>query len=172
MVYDCGNIAGQLRGYNPLNNTVFFSNDNAAPGSNIDSYHTVLEYSAVKNVAVYGGGTGSNSTKLWRLSSNGTITSMPSVPAGKEVGIQQGNLVCDPVTGNFLLLGSGQLWELNPSGAGTWTQQTGMRAPPSGVGDPTVPEGVISCAIPDFGVVAYITQSQDRGGTFFIYKHA
>jgi hypothetical protein len=172
MVYDCGNTAGQLRGYNPLNNTVFYSNNSAAPGSSSDSYHTVLEYSSVKNVAVYGGGTGGNSTKLWRLSSNGTVTAMPSVPSGKEVGIQQGNLVCDPVTGNFLVLSSGELWELNPSGSGTWTQQTGTRVPPSGVGDPNALEGVISCAIPDFGVVAYITQSEDVGGTFYLYKHA
>ena len=172
LVYDCGNINGQLRAYNPLNNSVFYSNNSAAPGSSVDSYHTLLEYSTLKNVAVYGGGTGNNSTKLWRIDSNRQIQAMPTVPSGKQVGIQAGNLVSDPVTGNFLLLSAGQLWELNPTGAGTWTQQTGTRAPPSGVGNPGAPDGVISCAIPDLGVVAYITQTDSTGGTFFVYKHA
>jgi hypothetical protein len=172
LIFDCGNTAGQLRAYNPLNNSVFYSNNAAAPGSSSDSYHTVAEYSTVKNVAVYGGGSDSNQTKLWRITSNRTITAMPSVPSGKSVGVHDGNFVSEPVTGNFLLLSARQLWELDPNGSGTWTQQTGTRVPPSGVGDPGAPDGVISCAIPDLGVVAYITQPGTSGGTFYIYKHA
>ena len=91
---------------------------------------------------------------------------------GKAVGIQRGNLAVDPVTGNFLLLSAGQLWQLDPSGAGTWTQQSGTRTPPAGVGVPNKPDGVISTSIPEYGVVAYITQTSTIGGTFFLYKHA
>ena len=32
--------------------------------------------------------------------------------------------------------------------------------------------GVIASAIPEYGVVAYITQTSQTGGTFFLYKHA
>src|SRR5262249_38255694 len=87
---------------------------------------------------------------------------------------QHGNLNCDPVTGNFLLLSAGQLWELNPSGAGTWTQQTGTRVPPSrgGVPGPTNPQGVISAAIPQYRVVASMTQSATAVGTTCLWKPA
>jgi hypothetical protein len=83
------------------------------------------------------------------------------------VGIQRGLLVNEPVTGNFLLLSSGELWELNPDGAGTWTK---LANPPSGVGDPNVPTAVITSSISDYGVVAYITQPSQTGGTFYLYK--
>jgi hypothetical protein len=98
---------------------------------------------------------------------------MPNTPGSTEVGIQHGNLVNDPVTGNFLLLSAGQLWVLNPSGSGSWTQQSGTRAPPAGVGipGPSQLDSVISTAIDTYGVVAYIT-FRGRSGNFFLYKHA
>jgi hypothetical protein len=131
-----------------------------------------MEYSSGKNVAVYGGGNVAPN-KLWRLNSDGSFTVMTDVPAGKAVGIQNGLLVNEPVSGNFLVLSAGQLWELNPSGSGTWTQQTGSRTPPNGVGipGPSNPQAVIVSAIPDYGVVAYITQPGQTGATFFLYKH-
>ena len=166
VLYDNGSGAGQLRCYDPLSGSQIYSNNSASPGANGDDYHTVVEYSPIHNVAVYGGGS-INSNKLWRLSSDGSVASMPSAPIG--VGMQQGNFVNDPVTGNFILMGSGQLWELNPNGAGTWTLKSST---PSGVGSPAAREGVISCSISDYGVIAYITQASSSGGTFFVYKHA
>jgi hypothetical protein len=83
--------------------------------------------------------------------------------------MQKGLLVNDPVTGNFLLLSAGQLWELNPSGTGTWTQKT---SPPNGVGvpGPGNPQAVIATSVSDYGVVVFITQPTSTGGTFFVYK--
>jgi hypothetical protein len=177
IIFNSGNALGnandgQIGAYNPLTNSWFFNKPAMSPyyGSGA-TYHSVIEYSRVKNVAVYGGGNVAGN-KLWRLNADGSYTTMPNVPSGKGVGMQQGNLVADPVTGNFLLLSAGQLWELNPTGAGTWTQLTGSRTPPGGVGRPDAPAGVISTAIADHGVIAYITQSSPSGGTFFIYKHA
>jgi hypothetical protein len=166
---------GQIVAYDPLTNNWFMNKHGMAPFfmTNGYTYHNVMAYSSRWNCAVYGG-SADQPSKLWRLNSDGSMTPMPNVPAGKEVGIQHGNLNTDPVTGNFLLLSAGQLWELNPSGAGTWTQLTGSRTPPSGVGipGPSNPQGVISAAITEYGVVAYITQSSPAGGTMFIYKHA
>jgi hypothetical protein len=31
---------------------------------------------------------------------------------------------------------------------------------------------MICCAIPDYGVGAYIKQTMQTGGTFFLYRHA
>src|SRR5207244_1128308 len=79
----------------------------------------------------------------------------------------------DPVTGNFLIMGNGQLWEYDPSGQGRWTLQSGSRTPPSAVGNPGSPnfDSVISAPISNYGVVTYITC---RASTcnMYLYKHA
>jgi hypothetical protein len=105
------------------------------------------------------------------MGSDGASIAMPDVPSGKAVGVEGGLFVDEPATGNFLLLSAGELWELNPDGAGSWTWQTGTRTPPGDVGVPgTV--GVTCSSIPDYGVVAYITVPNFSSGTFYLYKHS
>jgi len=176
MIFNSGNAVnsgtdGQIVAFNPLTDTWFFNKDAMAPfyGSG-ETYHSLMEYSASKNVAVYGGGNAAPN-RLWRLNSDGSFIAMQDVPPGKSVGIQRGLLVNDPVSGNFLLLSAGQLWELNPDGSGTWTQQIGSRVPPGAVGVPDNLDAVIASSIPDYGVVAFITQPGHANGSFFLYKH-
>ena len=179
MVFNSGNAVGgagdgQIGAFDPLANRWFFSKAAVSPYyGNSATYHSVMEYSRVWNVAVYGGGNAAPD-KLWRLNADGSFNPMPNVPSGKAVGVQRGILDCDPVTGNFLLLSAGELWELNPTGGGAWKQQGGSRTPPSAVGipGPGNPKAVLSCSIPEYGVIAYITQPTSSGGTFFLYKHA
>lgn len=172
MIFNSGNSTGgatdgQIVAYNPLTNSWFYNQQGKAPfyGSG-STYNSVIEYSPQKNVAVYGGGNVAP-TKLWRMDSNGNAVAMPDTPPGTSVGLQKGNLVNDPATGNFLLLSNRQLWELNPDGAGKWTRKMD---PPALVGNPSLPENMISAAISDYGVVAYITQRNQAGGNFFLYK--
>jgi len=180
MVYvagECSNTAlrGAICAYNPLTNSWFYnqsarSPNGAGPGS---AYHGIIEYSATKNVAVYGGGNGQD-TRLWRMDSSGAVVELANLPSGKRVGAGtgQGKITADPVTGNFLLLSAGQLWELNPDGAGIWTQKA---APPAQVANPSNLDAsgiVIAVALPDHGVVAYISQRGSSGGTFFLYRNA
>jgi len=177
-VFSTGNCSGgasdgQIAMFNPLTNAWFFNKTAMAPfyGGG-PTYHAVMEYSAVKNVAVYGGGNAARN-KIWRLNSDGSFHTLTAVPSGRGLGINGGGLLVEePVTGNFLLLSAGELWELNPSGAGTWAQLTGTRTPPGGVGNPTSGTGMFCSALPQHGVVAYITQDSRSGGTFFLYKHA
>jgi len=180
LIYNSGDSAiggsandGGIYAYNPLTNAWFWSSRGMSPfyGTTGYTYHSVIEYSKKKNVAVYGGGN-DNPKKVWRLNADRSCTTMPSTPGSTTMGIQQGIICEDPATGNFILLSKGQLWELNPSGSGTWTQQTGSRTPPSGVGIPSAPDGVTCTSIPDLGVIAYMTQTSNSGGTFFLYKHA
>jgi hypothetical protein len=179
MIFNSGNATGgandgQIVAYDPLTNNWFYNQEGRAPyyggGS---TYHSLMEYSAKKNVAVYGGGNVAPN-KLWRISADRSVLAMPDVPAGKAVGMQRGNLVCDPVTGNFLLLSAGELWELNPTGSGTWTKQTGSRVPPADVGipGPDNPQAIVSTTMADYGVVVYITQLGHTGSSFYLYKHA
>jgi hypothetical protein len=46
--------------------------------------------------------------------------------------------------------------------------------PPADVGipGPDNPQAIVSTAVGDYGVVAYITQPGHTGGTFYLYKHA
>lgn len=170
---------GNIVMFDPLANDWFLNKKAMAPfyGSGA-TYHSVAEYSAKRNVAVYGGGNVA-AQKLWRLNADATFDPMPDVPAGKGVGMQNGLLVEEPVTGNFLLLSAGELWELNPSGNGAWTKQAGARVPPAGVGIPgpssAAPngvDGVIATAVPDYGVVVFIKQTSQSGGAFWVYRHA
>lgn len=180
LVYNSGDSAiggsasdGGMYAYNPLTNSWFWSARSMSPfyGASGATYHSVMAYSATHNVAVYGGGN-DNPTKLWRLNADRSVTVMPAAPSGCTLGVQQGILCEDPVTGNFLVLSRGNIWELNPTGAGSWTKLSGSRVPPAGVGNPTAPDGVTCTPIRDYGVVAYITQSSRSGGTLFLYKHA
>lgn len=169
---------GNVSIYDPVNGSWRFSSDgmspNVANSTTSSEYNQVMAYSAVKNVAVYGGGH-ANEQRLWRLSSNGAVTELVGAPSAIGVGIHKGVLIEDPVTGNFLVLSGGHLYELNPDGQGTWRQQTGSRVPPEAVGVPSG-EGPRKCVIgvplPDHGVVAFIRQTNAGNGAFWIYKHA
>lgn len=164
LLYNCGNDNGLVTGYNPATNTWFF-NLNGFGG--VNTYHCIMEYSSVLNVAVFGGGN-DNSKKIWRLNADRTITALTAPPTPSGIGIQRTNMVADPVTGKFLLLGDGQFWELDPAGTGTYRQ---LPTPPSGVGNPSAPDSVISAHLDSAGVVTYIT-CKTSGCTMFLYKHA
>jgi hypothetical protein len=180
MVFDSGSAdggptSGIVSAYDPIKNLWIYSQNGMAPNTT-DTYHVVMEYSAVKNVAVYGGGN-NYPRQLWRLNSDGTRVAMPLIPSG-DIGIgvptPAGRLVVDPVSGNFLVLTSGQLWELNPSGSGTWTQQTSTRVPPAGVGNPNISDTwIASVALPDHGCVGFIRcDSSGSNCVFWLYRHA
>ena len=144
----------------------------------LTGYHVVAAYSAKKNVMVYGGGNTSTSpsnNNVWRLNADGSKTRMPDAPLG--VGINHGMVpVADSRTGNFLFLGFGQLWELNPDGSGTWTQQTGTKAPPADLLDPA--DDNLAALVPvdcsTYGVTLWIDAIVDRNpiARVRIYKHA
>jgi hypothetical protein len=163
--------------YDPVSNSWPFRANGMSPFAGTPSggaYNAVMAYSRVKNVAVFGGGHGS-SQRLWKLNSNGTSVELTSAPTEVSVGIHYGLLFEDPVTGNFLLLSKGHLYELNPDGAGTWTKQTGNRVPPASVGYPANAGPAIclfGTSLPDHGAIAVIRQSNSGNGAFWVYKHA
>jgi hypothetical protein len=114
-------------------------------------------------VAIVGGGNDAPNN-IWRLNADQTVTRLTNSPI--PVGILQGNVVVDPVSGNFLIVGYGQLWRLDPRGAGSWTL---LGATPSAVASIPNQDSLVSSSISNYGVVTYITC---RGSTcnMWLYK--
>jgi hypothetical protein len=153
-MYICGAVNGELALYDPLNNSLL--DDILGFGGN-STAHCFLKYSKVYNLAILGGGD-LNPRKVWRLNADRTITGMPDAPIG--VGIQLGNVVPEPVSGNFIVRGSNQLWRYDPRNTGTWTRLPDP--PPNTVGNPSSPDfdGTISAPISTYGVIMYVTCRQ------------
>lgn len=164
LIFNCqyGNVVG----YNPVSGTWF---DQSGPSIS-STYHSVMAYSAVKNVAVFGGGNGMT-RRVWRMNSSRTIVELANAPSNCGVGIYAGGLCCDPVTGNFLVLSGGNLFQLNPDGSGTWTQQTGSRVPPGAVNNPAAGQNIIMCELPEHGAIAVVSMNGDSGN-MYLYRHA
>jgi hypothetical protein len=169
IVYNSGAINGQIQIFDPVTNT--WETPIAGFGG-VSTYHSALAYSPVLNVAVLGGGN-DNPRKVWRLNADRSVTQLKDAPSayGPLVG-GAAYLVNEPVTGNFLLVSkNGTMWELDPTGAGTWIQLTGSAAPPSGVFDPD--RGNICWAAPTHGVVVFAgVDSTGTSPQMWLYKHA
>jgi hypothetical protein len=70
-----------------------------ASGLTMGPYHNLAEYNPVHHCVIAGGGNGSND--LYKVDSQGNITALTPAPMG--IGIHQGNLTCDRVSGTFLV---------------------------------------------------------------------
>lgn len=169
------NVPHNLHIYDPLADAWTIIRD-VAPEAPVGVYDNVIEYSPTHNCAVFGGGGnfgGQHSRRLYRLNADRSISKLPDAPI--PIGTSEGNFVCEPRSGNFLLFGSGQFWMLDPRGAGSWTDLTTrlppMAKPPAGMLDPATGNSVISSAIWDLGVVVYVACLSRTCG-MWVYRHA
>jgi hypothetical protein len=69
-------------------------------------YHNLAEYNPVHKCVYLGGGNGSN--QMHRLDGNGGLTALK--PAPFAIGIMEGLLTCDPVSGDYLYLMNDSLY--------------------------------------------------------------
>lgn len=148
------------------------STTSASVGGAGSDLNGIMCYSPTLNVAIFGGG--SRGAKTWRLNSDRTVTAMPDAP--QSYGINSGWIMADPVSGKFLLLAANNLYELDPSGSGTWSAAlTGDRVPPTAVPrSPADTDGSRGCifALPDHGVIGVInSRVTTSGNVLYVYKH-
>jgi hypothetical protein len=150
-------------------------------GSGAGSYHNVLECSDVRQVCIFGGGNGSR--KLFRINASKTITQITSAPRNINLGTTSRNMVADPVSGNFIWLfgigsgGAGELWELNPTGSGTWSQldadlrQSGE--PCQSVADTSsgCTTDMVAASVSTYGILLF-WKFNYTASEVWIYKHA
>jgi hypothetical protein len=171
VVFDCNSAGGQVIIRNDSDGSYISLTDNFTTAP----YHCAAVYSPTYNVMIFGGGnnnTQEDSRIVWKLNSDNTYTRLTDTPFSDGWGIQKYNAALDPVSGNFLFEGNGELWELNPTGSGSWTQKTGAAVPPSGVLNPVGgANGVISIPISNYGVVMYVSCLVGNCSVF-LYKNA
>jgi hypothetical protein len=160
---DFGALVG--RNVSSLANINFGSASVSSPG-----YDTVAAYSPTHNVCVFGGGA-KQPRRIWRMNSSGQITELAQAPAGCRIGTYNGILTEDPATGHFLVLSGRRIWQLNPTGSGSWTEQTGSRIPPSAVNDPASTQEVIGIPLHGLGVTMYVSMTV-KSGNSYLYRHA
>lgn len=167
---------GQVLIYSPGSNT-WISDGDAIVGFGYQggyTYQCFADYSPLYNVGFFGGG-GAGGTHVWRLNSDRTVTALTDAPV--NLGVQYGNVANDPVTGNFIVLESNQMYEFDPRGSGTWTTLDASHSPPAGasgyVGYPNTPvyNGMFSTPITNYGVIMYVGCGSNTCKAF-LYKHA
>ena len=166
------NTVAYVNAYDPVSNAWVWRR--SVPGysgqSGTDTYHSVFAYSAVKNVAIFGG-TNTWPNQLWKIDSTATITKYAaSTPI--PVGITRAQIVDDPITGNFLVNSASGFYEFNPDGAGTWTL---LSASPSTLNKNTLGSGngapgVIGFSLSEHSVVGFISSGSGYG-RMHLYKH-
>lgn len=172
---------GQLHYWNPLQNSTRPQHQTSTDGSKwviqggiltatAGMYQRVMAYSEKHSCLVVGGGGasgGAQNNEMVRISADLSVTPTPTAPV--HPGIYSGSqFVCDPVSGNFLLIGFGVVWELDPTGAMKWTKLGTM---PAGMYEPTVAQTIVS-SCDNYGAVILIAASRGKPTQMWVYRHA
>jgi hypothetical protein len=162
-VYNCGEEGGQIMVYSPSANA-WITDIKGFGGQS--TYLCFAEFSPQHARLVVGGG-GNNANRVWAYDvASDRVVALADAPV--ELGVSRANVTVDPATGNLLVLGYGQFWELDPSGMGTWTDLTGTRTPPAEL-DPVI-TNVISAPIASHNVNLYV-RCNAADCALNVYKH-
>jgi hypothetical protein len=104
---------------------------------------------------------------------------MPDVPAGRNFNVGHGYVEADKGTGNFLHLWGSELWELNPDGAGSWSQiSTAVPSALTPTGESAAGgQSSLICAIPPHNglvnnLIMFIKQDASADAACFLYRRA
>ncbi len=161
--------------YDPSNNSwTHLARTNGNDGSGLpqypmSGYTNFAEYSKL-GFLVFGGG-----SNVYKMNASGAITTLASAPFG-NVNIGTGSTCCsvaaDPVTGNIIVIdGSGKLWELNPTGSGTWTVKNNVTTPSTFTAAGGTGESLISAPISSYGIIMYVKCNDAGTCNVYLYKH-
>jgi hypothetical protein len=133
--------------------------------------HNFAEYNPIHRVILFGGGNndnpdgGSNGRRIYKLDSEGKITSLNSAP--ESLGVLSSVQAVDPVTGKFLFL-------TNKNGSGLQFYAYNITTDNWNVISGSVPVRVydtVTSALSDFGVVMFTTWI-NGAGKVYLYKFA
>jgi hypothetical protein len=129
-------------------------------------YSNVATYDPVHKVVVFGGGDGSRN--LYKLNASGTISAIADAPV--NVGIQSSVFTVDPVSGKYLLFGSGGGFYEYDVDQNTWGTLSGASVP-FWASNAYNNQILYRVAVPisTHGVIAFMGYDPER---VWLYKHA
>ena len=136
-------------------------------GATLGDYHNMSEYNPVHKVVVGGGGNSSGA--LYKIDSNGTVTTLKNAPVNFR--ILENVLTVDPVGGDFLLFTLNKEFYAYNVLTDTWTLQTGTVPPIYTTG---VTGGAVACVIatpiPEYGVNMFVSCNGSTDCWVSLYK--
>ncbi len=177
-----GDGCGGLMGYSEMTQTwtVIRGAGCTLPVPTTAGLHVMAEYSAVKKVAIFGGGNGN--AKVWKMDAAGTITQLASAPAPIMLGASNRSLVADPISGNFIVIGGATgspngMYELNPDVGGAWTlldsdlTTSGKICAQKYDASLACSADFFGASISTYGVIGYWKLVGPSSAEFWLYKH-
>ncbi len=150
-------------GWTALANTNVSNAVAGVPNLPMISYNNFAIYNPVHKILLFGGGT----SRLYKMSANGTIATLRAPPF--ELAVTRSVISVDPVTGHFIVLSGASMHQYDVT-TDTW-QQVATTVPATlrelnGVGD-----GLIQAPITSYGVVMYIKYFNSESKVY-LYKHS
>ncbi len=127
-------------------------------------YSNTAEYSFVHSKLYFGGGGGAGSRAFFSMNDSNRVTRLADAP--ENFDCIRSSLAVDPVTGTPLLLANSNKYYAYQAGSNTWTELT---SPPRALNSTTNAVAVMATAIPEHGVVFYMSPPQKK---VYLYKHA
>src|SRR5262245_43298156 len=151
----------------------------------------MMRHSLVKKVTIFGGGGEDGIGRVWKITDAGVITPLTRPSFYIDTGCDNRSVTADPVTGNFLWIrgggvpancanapgGNGQLWELNPDGAGTWTLidadlgASGKICNQKRSGNSACSNNFVGTSISTYGVTMFYKDVSPTAAEVWVYKH-
>jgi hypothetical protein len=131
----------------------------------MSSYHSFAEYNPVHKVVLFGGG--EDSSDLYKLDRNGTVTRLKNAPLSRW--IPETTVTVDPVSGDFLVLRrqASPLFYRYDVLADSW--QALPVYPFASANNPDL--SAVAAPIAEYGVVMFLKYGWDPGEVY-LYKHS
>lgn len=142
----------------------------ASVPSGTTTFHSFAEYNERHHIVLFGGGSNSTQTFLYKLDAAGTVTRLTNAPTSLEVPRME--MVVDPATGKFLVLRSnGTFWEYEVR-TDSWVSLS-TAAIPAQIFETSDPNqlNTIGMAIPEYGVIFWVN-CEFTSCTTWLYRHA
>jgi len=134
------------------------------------SYHSIAHYNPVHKLVVFGGGNDSSRT-FYKLSQNGSITTLKQPPLNLES--PRVEFVVNPVTGNYLVFGMGKkLYSYDPI-LDAWTSQSTTSVPVavwSGTEFGANLLTTVATVLPSHGAAFFVSCAVGGGCSVHLYK--
>jgi hypothetical protein len=137
-----------------------------ARGLPMGEYHNFAEYNPVHGVMIAGGGNGS--PDFYRVNPDGSVATLGKAPI--DLYVSGTVTTTDPVSGDYLILGSGLTLYAYDVTKDQW--RVADANPPLS----PVYEGdafdIIATPVPNYGVTMFVIQADWYDGEVWLYKHA